>query len=146
MPGILIRMNLMPQEQKGTSELKILIVDHSKVGWKRVSNLLDGVRDLELNGLDGDHSEMVNDIEELKPDVLILDIDTPAKKGIELFRQINQKYSYLDVIVLANASCPFFRKRCIEAGAIYFFDKATEFHKVPQAIKNLREAFHHSSN
>jgi DNA-binding NarL/FixJ family response regulator len=82
----------------------------------------------------------------MKPDVLILDIDRSAYKGIALLRQISRECAFLDVIVITDASSSFFRRKCVEAGAKFFFDKATEFQKIPQAIESLRKRVHHSSN
>jgi DNA-binding NarL/FixJ family response regulator len=140
------RMNFITPQQKGTLNLKIFIVDRSKAGWKRVSNLLDGVRNIELSGSDENDYEMVDDIEKLKPDVLILDIDMPVRKGIEFLQQIHSEHTFLAVIVFTDASCSFFRKKCLEAGAKFFFDKATEFHKVPQTIEFLLRDFPNSPN
>jgi len=30
-----------------------------------------------------------------------------------------------------------YRKKCLKAGASFFFDKSTEFHKIPQAVEQL---------
>jgi DNA-binding NarL/FixJ family response regulator len=126
--------------------LKILILDNPKVGWKRVSNLLDGMHNIELTGSNTGTTETINDIEVLKPDVLIVDIDMPVRKGIELLHQINRDYAFLAVIVLTNASSSVLRKQCTEAGARFFFDKATEFDKVPRAIEILQKDYQHASN
>src|SRR5258707_823163 len=119
------RMSLVSHQQQGTLNLKIFIVDNSKVGWKRISNLLDGVSDIELAGADVSAFETLHLIEARKPDVLILDIDMPVKEGIELLQRMSREYTFLAVIVLTDASCSFFRKKCIQAGARFFFDKAT---------------------
>ena len=126
--------------------MKIFIVDNSKTGWKRIRNLLDTVSDVELTGSDVNTNETLHNIEAVKPDVLILDIDMPLKKGIELLHQLIREHAFLAVIVLTDASSSFFRRKCIEAGARFFFDKATEFDKVPQAIEILQRDLHHSSN
>jgi hypothetical protein len=33
-----------------------------------------------------------------------------------------------------------YRKTCLEAGASYFFDKSSEFEKIPQALEQLTTA------
>jgi DNA-binding NarL/FixJ family response regulator len=41
------------------------------------------------------------------------------------------------VIVLTNFAYPQYRKRCLQNGAEFFFDKSTEFEKVGEVLQGL---------
>jgi DNA-binding NarL/FixJ family response regulator len=41
--------------------------------------------------------------------------------------------------MLTNFAHPQYRKKCEEAGADFFFDKSTEFDKLPQALEQVRQ-------
>jgi DNA-binding NarL/FixJ family response regulator len=44
------------------------------------------------------------------------------------------------VIVLTAFPYPQYRKKCLQAGAKYFFDKSTEFEQVAEVIEQLASA------
>jgi len=43
------------------------------------------------------------------------------------------------VIVFTNYPYPQYRRKCIDAGADFFFDKSTEFDKVTEVLKQLSQ-------
>lgn len=119
--------------------MNVLIADRSKTGWKRVKKLLEEIAGVETSGCDLNGADALNQIEGLRPDVLIFDVDIPVSKGLEVLRGIRRKHSPPVVIVLTDASCAHFRRLCLESGAAFFFDKATEYHKVAPAVEDLLE-------
>jgi len=40
-------------------------------------------------------------------------------------------------VMLTNYPYPQYRKKCMDAGADYFFDKSNEFHKVAELLQRL---------
>lgn len=72
-----------------------------------------------------------------RPSVLILDIQLPDGSGIDVLEKIKLDDSEIKVIMLTNYPSLPFRKKCIAAGADYFFDKSTEFEKVFEVLKKL---------
>ena len=117
--------------------MKVLIAEDSAPIRERLRGLLgelDGLRNID-EARDG--LEAVNSIRDLKPDVLILDIRLPKLNGISVLKSINQGELHPIVIVLTNYAYPQYRAKCIEEGAHFFFDKTTEFHKIPQVLERL---------
>ena len=72
-----------------------------------------------------------------EPAVLILDIQLPDGSGIDVLEKIKSENSGIKIIMLTNYPSLPFRKKCMEAGADYFFDKSTEFEKVFEVLKEL---------
>ncbi len=117
--------------------MKVLIAEDSASIRERLRDLLselDGLRNID-EARDG--IEAVNSIRDLEPDVLILDLRLPGLNGIRVLKSINQGELHPIVIVLTNYAYPQYRAKCIEEGAHFFFDKATEFHKIPEVLKRL---------
>ena len=44
-------------------------------------------------------------------------------------------------MILTNFPYPPYRKKCADAGADFFFDKSTEFDKIPEVLKKLNKNF-----
>ncbi|MCI0696427.1 response regulator transcription factor [candidate division KSB1 bacterium] len=80
-------------------------------------------------------SEAITAFQQLKPEVAILDIQMPDECGIAVLAYIKKESPQTTVIMLTNYPLPPFRKRCLEAGADYFFDKSTEFEKVIEVLR-----------
>jgi DNA-binding NarL/FixJ family response regulator len=61
----------------------------------------------------------------------------PAGSGIGVLRSLQQTAEKPKFIMLTNYPFLQYRKTCLEAGASYFFDKSSEFEKIPQALEQL---------
>lgn len=72
-----------------------------------------------------------------EPSVLILDIQLPDGSGIDVLEKIKAENPAIKIIMLTNYPSLPFRKKCMAAGADYFFDKSTEFEKVFEILKEL---------
>jgi len=117
--------------------MKILIADDSLVVRDRLVALLTEVRGVEVVAQAKDATEATNLATELRPDVAILDVRMPNGSGADVVREIKQLRPTPKVIVLTNYPHPENRKKCIERGADYFFDKSTEFKKVVAVLRGM---------
>jgi len=72
----------------------------------------------------------------LKPDVVILDIGMPGGSGIDVLNGMKRDRETSMVIVLTNHSDSRYRKKCLQLGASFFFDK-TELEQVVQVLQGL---------
>ncbi len=116
--------------------MKVFIADDSEILCERLIELLAGLPKVEVIGCAHDAEGAIKAINECAPDVVILDIRMPGGSGIDVLQHI-KKGNIPIVIVLTNYPYPQYRKRCLSAGADYFFDKSTEFDKLPGVFKVL---------
>ncbi len=117
--------------------MKVLIADDSIVVRDRLVTLLTELHGVEVVGQAKDAVEARNLAEELKPDVAIVDVRMPKGSGADVVRDIKKLNPTPKVIVLTNYPHPENRKKCIERGADYFFDKSTEFKKVMSVLRGM---------
>lgn len=117
--------------------MKVFIVDDSALVRERIIAMISEHPGIEITGQAENAQEAINSIRKLKPDVAILDIRMPGGNGIEVLRNIKKNNSAPTVIILTNYPYPQYRKKCMEAGADYFFDKSTEFQKIIEVLKKL---------
>lgn len=75
------------------------------------------------------------------PDVVILDIhlqgEEPGVTGMDLLKTIRKDYGNMTVMMLTNYSDEFYKNKCKELGADYFFDKSSDFDKVSETLKMI---------
>jgi DNA-binding NarL/FixJ family response regulator len=118
--------------------LKVFIADDSALVRERLAELISEIEGAEVVGQAGDAREALEGIQRLRPDVVILDIRMPGGNGIQVLEAIKKSAAAPGVIMLTAFPYPQYRKKCLEAGADYFFDKATEFEQVAEVLKKMQ--------
>ena len=119
--------------------MKVFIADDSQVLRERLHEMLSEVPGVEIMGYAQDVPEALTSIKTLQPDVVILDIRMPGGSGIDVLQDIKNTKQTPIIIVLTNYPYPQYRKKCIDLGADFFFDKSAEFEKVTKVFKQLTE-------
>jgi DNA-binding NarL/FixJ family response regulator len=61
----------------------------------------------------------------------------PRSNGIQTLEALERQGAKAAVIVLTAFPNRQYRERCLQAGAAYFFDKATEFERVAEVLRQL---------
>jgi len=117
--------------------MRLFIADDSEIVRSRLVETLSEFKDIEIVGQAGYANEALESIMELIPDVVILDLRLPDGNGINVLRKIKKGNSSIKVIIFTNYPYFQYRKRCLEAGAEFFFYKATEFENLIEAVKRL---------
>jgi DNA-binding NarL/FixJ family response regulator len=117
--------------------MRILIADDSKIYRTYMIDLLSKIEGIEIAGQAEDSPSAVEAIERLNPDVAILDIRMPGGDGILALETIKRNKVNPKTIMFTNYPYPQYRKKCMDAGADYFFDKSTEFEKLVEVLKEL---------
>lgn len=117
--------------------MKVYVVDDSPLVRERLVSLLSEVEGVDVVGSAESAEEGIEGISRSNPDVAILDIRMPAGNGIAILERIKRHGSRPTVIMLTNYPYPQYRKKCMEAGADYFFDKSGEFNRVTDVLERM---------
>ncbi|HLX11563.1 MAG TPA: response regulator [Bacteroidota bacterium] len=124
----------------------IVITARSQRDWKRINDLVEGVHDSAVVEQTNVTPEQVDMVRALRPEIMILDIDLPPRAGIHFLEKVRGIFPSLKIIVLSNNPSVHYRNVCRNAGALFFFDKATEFDLVAGAVHQLLNATSKSTN
>ncbi len=119
------------------NQLKVLIVENSDVVAGRIRNLLSEFSEISVVGEAVNGREAMTIMQIMTPDAVLLDISIPGKSGMHILKEIKEKYSATKVVMFTNHADPYFRNICRELGADYFFDKSTEFEKIPGVLVSM---------
>ena len=119
---------------------RIFIADDSEVLRARLIEILTEIEGVEIVGEAETTSEVIEAVKNLKPDVVILDIRMPEGNGILALEAVKKEEKPPIVIMFTHYPYLQYRKRCLDAGADYFFFKSTEFEKLIELLKDLAKA------
>ncbi|MHA1294884.1 MAG: response regulator [Promethearchaeota archaeon] len=117
--------------------MRVFIADDSEILRSRLIEMLSEFEEIDIVGQTGYAQEAIESIKDLIPDVVILDIRLPDGNGINVLEMIKKRNISTKVIIFTNYPYFQYRKRCLDAGAEYFFYKANEFEKLIEALKEL---------
>ncbi len=99
--------------------------------------LLNAQPDIEVIGEAADGQEMVDQAENLRPDVVLADISMPNLDGIEATKIIHQRYPDMPVIIITVHTSSSYVIRALRNGARGYVVKNDGFQHVIQAIKTV---------
>lgn len=120
--------------------MRILIADNSAVVRERLIHLLADVKGVEIAGEANDAREARNLARRLKPDVAIVDLRMPKGSDGDVLFDIKKMNPAAKVIVMTIDPYPEIRNKCLDEGADYFFDKATEFQEMVSVLRSMLPA------
>src|SRR6476661_8612350 len=102
-----------------------LAEDHTIVRWA-LREALSKADDIEVVGESGTAAETLSMIQNVKPDVLLLDITLPDRSGFDVLAEMRQIDTAPLVVVLTWHTEPSYAARAIAAGAHGYVNKAVE--------------------
>jgi two-component system response regulator DegU len=106
------------------SDITIAIIDRSEFFKVGVRQQLSGQQDLRLIDCDPD-KEPLQFVDANAVDVVLLDIDSPISRGLELSRLITQNFPNTRVIILSSYFSDEELFEALKTGAVAYIDKRT---------------------
>jgi DNA-binding NarL/FixJ family response regulator len=123
----------------GHSELTIYIVEDSPAVMERLVEAVDDIPNARIVGRAEAIGDALEGVRAVCPRVLILDVQLRGGSAFHLLKQMRAAGLARpeSVIVVTNYPNDDYRKASRDCGADYFFDKASEFHKVREVLLGL---------
>jgi two-component system NarL family response regulator len=113
----------------------ILLVDDHVLVREGIRSILQSEHDIVVVGEAGDGRAALQLVEELHPDIVVMDIAMPGLNGIEATRQITQRYPMTRLIALSTYSDKRYVLAMLEAGAFGYVVKESASDELLRAIR-----------
>jgi NarL family two-component system response regulator LiaR len=120
-----------------SSSIRVLVVDDHAVVRKGIRAMLEIVTDIEVAGEAANGREAVNAAQELRPDVILMDLVMPEMDGIEAIRAIRSLQPEGRVLVLTTFAGEDKIFPAIKAGALGYHLKDSSPQELVQAIRQV---------
>jgi len=125
------------QDKTNEKKTQVFIVDDHPVVRDGLTTIINHEQDLNVCGQADDAPEALKAIDELKPDVVVVDISLKSSNGIELTKSINAQHTNLFVIVLSLHDESVYAERSLSAGAKAYLMKDAASESIIKAIRTV---------
>ncbi len=122
---------------KTKEKYRLMIVDDHPIMRSGLSQLIGDEDDLEVCGEAGGVNEALKVLEEVNPDLAIVDISLKDGNGIELIEQIRTRNSTVRILVSSMHDEYLYTDRALRAGAQGYINKQEATEKIVEAIRQV---------
>lgn len=115
--------------------IRVIVADDHNLVREGICKLIDGVDDIEVVGEASTGREAVELVEELEPEVVIMDIGMPRLDGGQATQQILSLDLPTQVVILSMHSDPVLAQQLLRQGAKGYLLKDSLAEELPMAIR-----------
>lgn len=115
--------------------LRVLVVDDEPLGLERIAELVRAQADAELVGTADDGATAIAEIRRLEPDLVFLDIQMPARSGLDVVAEIGPERMPATVFVTAHDQ---FALQAFETSAVDYLVKPFDDERFDDAFRRAR--------
>lgn len=117
--------------------IQLAIVDDHSMVLRGIETMLEDSDEIAICATYSLGKQLLGDIEDAMPQVLLLDINLPDSNGIDLCKILHKKYPELAILALSNYSETGFIKSMLRNGAKGYLLKNTGKPELIKAIKSV---------
>jgi NarL family two-component system response regulator LiaR len=119
--------------------IRVYITDDHPIVRRGIKQLLDTEAGIDVIGEATNGREAVADMDELKPDIVLMDLVMPVMDGIEAIRQIKAAHPSIQILVLTSFATDDKVFPAIKAGALGYLIKDTGPDELVRAIRQVHQ-------
>ena len=119
--------------------IKVLIVDDHPSVREGLGMWIAAQPDMEVCGEAADAAPAVKLVEELRPDVVIIDIQLESGNGLDLVQRIKAWDDSIAILICSMYSDAIYAQRAINAGASGYINKRIATSRIVEAIRRVRD-------
>ena len=123
--------------------IRILLVDDQNLVQQGIKSLLDQDSDIKVIGTVKDGRSAVKQIDVLRPDIVLLDIEMPGMDGITATKYISRLSPHTKVIILSSHEDKKYLTQALMAGAKAYILKSSLLKDLKQAILAVNCGYSH---
>lgn len=119
------------------SAIRVVLAEDHPVTRRGLRDLLDKSVDVEIVGEASDGREALRLIEELAPDVLLLDMEMPGLKGVEVAQKLQGAGSSVRILALSAYDDKEYIRGVLSSGAAGYLTKEEAPQTIVEAVRGV---------
>jgi DNA-binding NarL/FixJ family response regulator len=124
---------------------RIVIAEDYTILREGLKSLLSSSATFEIIGEAEDGREAIRCVEQLKPDLILMDLSMPRMNGLEAIREIKRRFSKTAILVLTVHKTEEYILATLKAGADGYVLKDATQAELMMAVKNVLSGKHYIS-
>lgn len=128
---------LFPTPPPPSGPIRVLVVEDQTKILKNQLKLLEGHPELTIVGTALSGESALEEVERLKPDVLLLDLGLPRMSGIDVTREVKAKTPQVEILIFTIFDEEDKVLEAVKAGASGYLLKGAPADKIVEAIKEV---------
>lgn len=129
----------MSDNNRSTDHIRVYMVDDHPAIREAVRDTIESTIDMEICGESSSSDEAFRDIEELEPDVAIVDISLNDAHGLDLVQNVRAQYPDVRLVVFSMYDENVYAERAIRAGASGYLMKSEPTENIVEAIRSAND-------
>jgi two-component system, NarL family, response regulator DesR len=117
--------------------IRVLLAEDQAMVRGALSALLGLESDIEVLGAAADGESAWRELQRLKPDVLVTDIEMPGLTGLELAQRIQRHELRTRVVIVTTFARPGFLRRALDAGVAGYLLKDAPAEDLAEALRKV---------
>lgn len=118
-------------------KIKVLLVDDHFIVRQGLRSLLQDEEDIDVVGEAGNYTEALKRVEELNPDIVLMDIIMPERSGIDAAYALSKKFPDCKVLILSVLEEMQDIEQAFKFGARGYILKSAGVESIKDAIKRV---------
>jgi len=119
------------------SPIRVVLADDHPVVRAGIRNLLEKVVDIEVVGEASTGQEALNLVDNVRPDVLLLDMELPDIKGTEVAQRLQSSKSPVKILALSAYDDGVYIRELLELGAAGYLIKEEAPETIVEAVRGV---------
>src|SRR5262245_14422023 len=119
--------------------VKLFIIDDHYMIVEGIRSLLQPEKDIEWLGHAMTAASCLAFLQQQQPDVILMDINLPDKSGIDLCKEVKEKYPAIQIVGLSSFNQQSFIEKMMESGASGYVLKNATREELLDAINTVMD-------
>jgi DNA-binding NarL/FixJ family response regulator len=138
MPGLKKRA----MNNNKNSKIQVFVISQQSLFQQAIEQTFSNTEDIIIIGTTGVNSDVLKSIDNLPPDVAILDLDGPSESGLELGRKIKQRSPNIGVIMLTSNPEDNQLFMALKAQAVAYLSKEITAEQLIEIVRRVAKGEH----
>ena len=124
------------------NKIQIFIISQQSLFLQALENTFSDTDDIVVLGTTGINNDVLKAIDNLPPDVALLDLDGPSENGLDLARKIKQRSPNIGVIILTSNPDDNQLFLALKAQAVAYLSKEVTEQQLIETIRRVAKGEH----
>ena len=124
------------------SKIQVFVISQQSLFQQAIEQTFSDTEDIIIVGTTGINGDVLKSIDNLPPDVALLDLDGPSENGLELGRKIKQRSPNIGVIMLTSNPEDNQLFQALKAQAVAYLSKEVTAEQLIETVRRVSKGEH----